>query len=54
MLVGQQQKARRVAQEVVIDEPTFSIARYAEGQPYKDSGTLRRVVESFQQAGLPE
>ncbi len=46
--------ARRVAQEILSIEPSFSISAYAETQPYKDSETLEGIVGALRDAGLPE
>jgi hypothetical protein len=46
--------ARRVAQEILSIEPTFSISAYAETQPYKDSKTLESIVGALRDAGLPD
>lgn len=53
-LAGQRQQAQRLAQEIIAIEPTFSIAKYAESQPYRHDATLRRLVDSLRKAGLPE
>jgi adenylate cyclase len=51
---GQNQQARHVAQQIVATEPQFSLARYAESQPYKDRKALTRLVDSLRAAGLPQ
>jgi hypothetical protein len=43
-----------MAQEILTIDPAFSIAGYAESQPYKDADTLRRLMVSLRQAGLPD
>jgi adenylate cyclase len=53
-LVGQRQQAQRIGQEIIAIEPTLSLAKYAESQPYRDEETLRRLVDSLREAGLPE
>lgn len=53
-LAGQHQQARYVAQQIVAIEPQFSLARYAESQPYKDGEALARLVDSLKAAGLPQ
>ena len=47
-------EARRVAQEVLRIQPSFSISAYVETQPYKDSKTLADIVGTLREAGLPE
>jgi TolB-like protein len=46
-------EARQVAKDIRRCDPSFSIARYAESQPYKDKATLDRIVENLECAGLP-
>ena len=46
--------ARRVAEEVLRLQPTFSISAYVETQPYKNRKTLEDVVGTLHEAGLPE
>lgn len=53
-LVGQRRQAQRTAQEIIAIEPTFSLAKYAESQPYKDEETLLRLLDNLRGAGLPE
>lgn len=53
-LAGRRQEAQTLAQEVVAIDPDFSVARYADSQPYKDTATLERLVDSLREAGLPE
>jgi TolB-like protein len=54
ILSASTREARRVAQQVQRSHPSFSVARYAESQPYKDKVALDRIVESLKRAGLPE
>jgi adenylate cyclase len=53
-LAGQVQQARNVAQHIVAIEPQFSLARYADSQPYKDGEALTRLIDSLRAAGLPQ
>ena len=46
--------ARKVAQEILRIQSSFSISAYVETQPYKDSETLKDVVGTLREAGLPE
>lgn len=46
--------ARKVAQEILSIEPSFSISAYVETQPYKDSKTLQGIVGALRDAGLPD
>ncbi len=50
---GLEEEAKKTAQEVMQIDPTFSITRYLENQPYKDETTVNRLVESLRNAGLP-
>jgi TolB-like protein len=47
-------EAETVARQILAADPSFSIARYAESQPYKDKAVLDRIIESLSRAGLPE
>jgi adenylate cyclase len=53
-LTGQRHQAQRAGQEIVAMEPMFSLAKYADSQPYKHEETLRRLIDSLREAGLPE
>ncbi len=53
-LLNQPVDARRVVQEILSTDPSFSITRYVEKQPYKDSATLEMVVSALREAGLPD
>jgi hypothetical protein len=43
-----------LAQDIIGIDPSFSLAKYAENQPYRDAATLERLIESLRAAGLPE
>jgi adenylate cyclase len=43
-----------LAQDIIGIDPSFSLAKYAESQPYKDAEMLERLIESLREAGLPE
>ena len=53
-LAGQRQQAQRMAKEIIASEPMLSLTRYAESQPYKHQATLRRLINSLREAGLPD
>jgi len=53
-LSSMSKEADAVARQILAVDPTFSIARYAQNQPYKDQDVLDRIVESLRSAGLPE
>jgi len=53
-LAGQRQQAQRMAKEIIAVEPMLSLTRYAESQPYKHQATLRRLINSLREAGLPD
>ena len=44
--------AADVAQEVRKLQPDFSLAKWAERQPYRDATVLARIVGTLRQAGL--
>ncbi len=46
--------ARRVGQEILRIDPSFSTPRYVETQPYKDSAALEVIVKALREAGLPD
>lgn len=46
--------ARRVKQEILRIDPSFSIPRYVETQPYKDSASLDVIAKALRKAGLPD
>lgn len=50
---GWSAEARRIAREVPQPDPDFSLARYAEMQPYQEPQVLSRLVEELSTAGLP-
>ncbi len=50
--LGRHDAARAAAQDVLRIEPAFSLAAFAQGQPYKESGQLQEVVRSLRSAGL--
>jgi adenylate cyclase len=50
---GRVEAAREAAQEVRAVDPDFTLERFARVQPYRDAGTLARLVETLAQAGLP-
>lgn len=54
VLAGKRQQAQNVAQQIVAMEPQFSLARFAESQPYKDAESLTRLIDSLKAAGLPQ
>jgi predicted Zn-dependent protease len=53
-LAGARQRAQQIANEIVALEPTFKLSRYADSQPYKNAGVLRRTIRSLHEAGLPK
>ena len=52
--VGRNARACEIAQEVLAIDPNFSLAEWSPRQPYRESATLERIVESLRTAGLPE
>jgi len=47
-------EAKKVAQQILRLDPSFSISSFAESQPYRDQTTLESFIEGFSRAGLPE
>lgn len=53
--IGEDQtQAARVAENIIGGDPLFSLNKYSESLPYKNSKTLERVVEALREAGLPD
>jgi len=52
-LAGASAEAEDMAQQIMRIDPSFAISSYAEGQPYKDTATLDRIIEGLRRAGLP-
>lgn len=52
-LLNRPTDARRVAQEILNTDPSFSVTRYVESQPYRDSATLDVLLDALRAAGLP-
>lgn len=46
-------RAHEIALEVLAIYPDFSLAKWSSTQPYIESSTLKRIVESLRKAGLP-
>ena len=53
-IAGRREQAQRLVSDIVKIDPAFSIAKYAEYQPYKDKETLQRLCENLREAGLAE
>jgi adenylate cyclase len=49
---GDKTLAADIAQEVRKLQPDFSLAKWAERQPYRDAKVLERIVDTLRQAGL--
>ena len=48
------ENARRVGQEILRIDPSFSTTRYVETQPYEDNASVEVIVEALREAGLPD
>ena len=46
--------ARRVGQEILRIDPSFSTPRYVATQPYKENATLEVIAKALREAGLPD
>jgi len=49
---GEEDAARELVREVATLQPEFSLARWAETQPYRDGATLDRITANLRAAGL--
>ena len=54
VLAGENDEARRTADEIVEIDPEFRISEYAKKQPYRDAENLVQIVQALRSAGLPE
>ncbi len=52
-LSGRQERAEKLAREILAINPVFSAAAYMEKEPYEDLATVSRLTESLLAAGLP-
>lgn len=52
-LANAREDAHRVAEKMLTIDPSFSIRRYLEGEPYKDRGALEVIVKALRDVGLP-
>jgi adenylate cyclase len=50
---AEHEAARALAQEIVALRGNFSVARWAETQPYRDAAVLERIAADLRSAGLP-
>ena len=46
--------AQRVAQKILQIDPSFTIRRYVERQPYRDDAALKKIATALHEAGLPD
>jgi TolB-like protein/class 3 adenylate cyclase len=54
VLLGRLDEARAVAKEYLKLEPDFTLRRYAEATPFRQTPTQKRTVAALKSAGLPE
>ncbi|WP_299621381.1 adenylate/guanylate cyclase domain-containing protein [Pelagibius sp.] len=47
-------QARRVAGEIMTNDPEFRLSKYAKSQPYKDPAKLKHLIAVLREAGLPQ
>jgi adenylate cyclase len=52
--LGRQDLAKETAAEIQRLDPLFSVAKFANAQPYRDSGLLQKFVFDLRSAGLSE
>jgi class 3 adenylate cyclase/tetratricopeptide (TPR) repeat protein len=53
-LVADHDQARRLAGEIMAIDPEFHVSTYAKSQPYRNPATLRRLMATLCEAGLPQ
>jgi adenylate cyclase len=53
-LLGQEEKAREKAADVLKLHPKFSIERYTKGVPFRERSETERLAKALRSAGLPE
>ncbi len=53
-IAGLAEQAKKAAREIIEIDPTFSLSKYADTQPYKDEAALERLIDGLRKAGLPE
>jgi TolB-like protein len=53
-LAEEHSHAANIAESIIGQDPSFSLSKYSESLPYKDSAALERVVGALRKAGLPE
>ena len=53
-LTADQDRARRVADEIIASDPAFRLSVYAKSQPYKNPVALERLIATLREAGLPD
>jgi tetratricopeptide (TPR) repeat protein len=51
--LGMPDMARETAADIQRIEPSFSVTRFMEGQPYRDAGIVTQYVSELRSAGLP-
>ncbi len=52
--LGLRDLAEETAADIKRIEPSFSVAQFAEAQPYRDNSLLQNFVSDLRSAGLPE
>jgi adenylate cyclase len=53
LATGDKSSARELAEEVSKLQPEFSLARWAERQPYREAAVLERILANLRDAALP-
>jgi TolB-like protein len=54
VLAGDNDEARRIADEILAADPEFRISNYLAKHPYRDKSKLEQLAEALHAAGLPE
>ncbi|MCK5546444.1 MAG: hypothetical protein KAI27_03655 [Rhodospirillaceae bacterium] len=53
-LTANHDQAKLVAEEIIVNNPAFSLSTFADSQPYKDPTKLNNLIGALRESGLPE
>ncbi|MCK5445548.1 MAG: hypothetical protein KAI73_07990, partial [Rhodospirillaceae bacterium] len=53
-LTANHDQARLIADEIIANNPTFSLSAFAQSQPYRSTEKLDNLIGALRDAGLPE
>ena len=54
VLAGDDDEARRIAEEILAADPKFQISNYLAKHPYRDKSKLEQLAETLHAVGLPK